>query len=144
MDNFVDACKALNGRKQQAHGCKEGHKAAEASLLDRGTTRDVIRAGNEVARAELALMKANNDYEASWRRLRAVIGKPDPERTEIVKAFIVLAGGFEPTEQLKRELQDHTKQATAPYKYPREIEFMEELPKTASGKVLRTELRKRN
>ncbi len=74
----------------------------------------------------------------------AVIGKPDPERTEIVKAFVVLAAGFEPSEQLARELQQHTKQATAPYKYPREIEFMDQLPKTHTGKIRRTELRNRS
>ncbi len=71
----------------------------------------------------------------------AVVGKPDPERTEIVKAFIVLAAGYEPSDELARELQEHTKQATAPYKYPREIEFMDELPKTHTGKIRRTELR---
>lgn len=73
----------------------------------------------------------------------AVVGKPDPQRTEIVKAFVVLADGFEPSDDLVRELQAHTKQATAPYKYPREIEFLEELPKTHTGKIRRTELRKR-
>ena len=73
----------------------------------------------------------------------AVVGKPDPERTEIVKAFIVLARGYEPSDELVRELQEHAKQATAPYKYPREIEFLDELPKTSSGKIRRTELRKR-
>ena len=74
----------------------------------------------------------------------AVVGKPDAERTEIVKAFVVLAGGFEPHDALAQELQVHTKQATAPYKYPREIEFLTELPKTPSGKVRRTELRRRS
>jgi len=73
----------------------------------------------------------------------AVVGKPDPERTEIVKAFIVLASGFEASEELKSELQEHTKAATAPYKYPREIEFMDELPKTVTGKIRRVDLRKR-
>ncbi len=74
----------------------------------------------------------------------AVIGKPDPERTEIVKAFVVLAKGYQPSEALVHELQEHTKKATAPYKYPREIEFMDELPKTPSGKIRRTELRGRH
>lgn len=73
----------------------------------------------------------------------AVIGKPDPERTEIVKAFIVLAAGFEPGDELVGELQEHAKRTTAPYKYPREIEFMDELPKTVSGKIRRVELRER-
>jgi acyl-coenzyme A synthetase/AMP-(fatty) acid ligase len=72
----------------------------------------------------------------------AAIGKPDPMRGEIVKAFVVLATGFEPTEDLKRELQQHVKQSTAPYKYPREIEFVDALPKTISGKIRRIELRK--
>ena len=73
----------------------------------------------------------------------AVIGKPDPVRTEIVKAYVVLAKGIEPSDTLKRELQEHTKRITAPYKYPREIEFMDELPKTVSGKIRRVELRGR-
>ena len=73
----------------------------------------------------------------------AVVGKPDPDRTEIVKAFVVLAVGYEPSEELARELQEHTKHTTAPYKYPREIEFMDELPKTHTGKIRRTELRGR-
>ena len=73
----------------------------------------------------------------------AAVGKPDPLRGEIVTAFVVLAAGYEPTEQLKRELQEHVKQTTAPYKYPREIEFVEALPKTISGKIRRIELRKR-
>jgi acetyl-CoA synthetase/medium-chain acyl-CoA synthetase len=71
----------------------------------------------------------------------AVVGKPDPERTEIVKAFVVLAKGFEPSPTLVHELQDHVKQVTAPYKYPREIEFMTELPKTVTGKIRRVALR---
>jgi acetyl-CoA synthetase/medium-chain acyl-CoA synthetase len=73
----------------------------------------------------------------------AVVGKPDPERTEIVKAFVVLAAGYEPTEKLATELQEHTKRSTAPYKYPREIEFLDELPKTVSGKIRRVELKER-
>ena len=71
----------------------------------------------------------------------AVVGKPDPERTQIVKAFVVLAPGHDPSPELARELQDHCKRVTAPYKYPREIEFVAELPKTISGKIRRVELR---
>ena len=73
----------------------------------------------------------------------AVVGKPDPDRTSIVKAFVVLAPGHEGTPELARELQEHVKRATAPYKYPREIEFVETLPKTISGKIRRSELRER-
>ncbi|MGH7307595.1 MAG: AMP-binding enzyme, partial [Candidatus Rokuibacteriota bacterium] len=71
----------------------------------------------------------------------AVVGKPDALRGEIVKAFVVLAAGHAPSPALAAELQEHVKQVTAPYKYPREIEFVADLPKTISGKIRRTELR---
>ncbi len=73
----------------------------------------------------------------------AVVASPDPVRGEIVKAFIVLAPGFAPSNKLIGEIQDFVKERTAPYKYPREIEFMDELPKTISGKVKRAVLRTR-
>ncbi len=73
----------------------------------------------------------------------AVVASPDPIRGEIVKAFIVLIPGREPSEELAQEIQDFVKTKTAPYKYPREIEFMQELPKTVSGKIKRTVLRSR-
>jgi acyl-coenzyme A synthetase/AMP-(fatty) acid ligase len=61
---------------------------------------------------------------------------------EKVKAWVVLHKGYEPTPELARQLQDHVKATIAPYKYPREIEFIKELPKTSSGKILRRELRR--
>ena len=73
----------------------------------------------------------------------AVVGKPDPVRGQIVKAFVVLGKAFAPSESLKSELQDHCRRLTAPYKYPREIEFVAELPKTISGKIRRIDLRQR-
>jgi acyl-coenzyme A synthetase/AMP-(fatty) acid ligase len=73
----------------------------------------------------------------------AVVGKPDAMRGEIVKAFVALKPGYEPSDALARELQEHVKHLTAPYKYPREIEFVDELPKTVSGKIRRVELRER-
>jgi acyl-coenzyme A synthetase/AMP-(fatty) acid ligase len=73
----------------------------------------------------------------------AVIGKPDPERGEIVKAFVILAEGYEPSDELVADIQAHVKRTTAPYKYPREIEFVPDLPKTVSGKIRRVELRER-
>lgn len=73
----------------------------------------------------------------------AVVGKDDPERTQIVCAFVILAKGFTGSEQLTQELQEHVKRVTAPYKYPREIHYCEELPKTTSGKIRRSELRQR-
>ena len=74
----------------------------------------------------------------------AITGVPDPVRGQIVKATIVLKKGYEPTEELKKELQNHVKKLTAPYKYPRVIEFVDELPKTISGKIRRVELRERD
>jgi len=73
----------------------------------------------------------------------AVVGKADAVRGQIVKAFVVLAEGFEEGDELAVELQEHVKRVTAPYKYPREIEFLPELPKTVSGKIRRVELRER-
>ncbi len=71
----------------------------------------------------------------------AITGVPDPMRGQVVKATIVLKPGWEPSDALKKELQDHVKKLTAPYKYPRVIEFVDALPKTISGKVRRVELR---
>jgi acyl-coenzyme A synthetase/AMP-(fatty) acid ligase len=73
----------------------------------------------------------------------AVVASPDPVRGEIVKAFIVLAPGYTPSDKLAQEIQAFVKLRTAPYKYPREIEFMDELPKTVSGKIKRAVLRSR-
>jgi len=73
----------------------------------------------------------------------AVVGKPDPSRTQIVTAFVVLGPGYEGSAGLATELQDHVKRVTAPYKYPREVHFVTALPKTVSGKILRRELRDR-
>jgi acetyl-CoA synthetase len=70
----------------------------------------------------------------------AVVGKDDPERTQVVVAC-VLAPGHTRSDELTRELQEHVKRVTAPYKYPREIHYVDELPKTVSGKIRRTQLR---
>jgi 2-aminobenzoate-CoA ligase len=71
----------------------------------------------------------------------AVIGVPCPERGHKVKAFVVPAAGITGSEELAAELQAHAKSVIAPYKYPREIEFLDALPKTATGKLRRVELR---
>ncbi len=71
----------------------------------------------------------------------AITAVPDPDRGQAVKATIVLAKNHVPSEDLKTELQDHVKQVTAPYKYPRVIEFVHELPKTISGKIRRIDIR---
>ncbi|SDK41915.1 acetyl-CoA synthetase [Maridesulfovibrio ferrireducens] len=71
----------------------------------------------------------------------AVTGVPDPVRGQAVKATIVLADGFVGSAELTKELQNHVKKVTAPYKYPRVIEYVDELPKTISGKIKRAEIR---
>jgi acetyl-CoA synthetase len=72
----------------------------------------------------------------------AAVPAPDPERGAVVRAVVVLRDA-EPSEELARELQEHVKRATAPYKFPRIVDFVDELPKTASGKIKRADLRRR-
>jgi acyl-coenzyme A synthetase/AMP-(fatty) acid ligase len=71
----------------------------------------------------------------------AVVASPDPVRGDIVKAFVILAPDYVASDELVVSLQNHVKTATAPYKYPRVVEFVTELPKTVSGKIRRVELR---
>lgn len=73
----------------------------------------------------------------------AITAAPDPVRGQVVKATVVLVKnrGYEPTDELRKELQNHVKKVTAPYKYPRILEFVDELPKTVSGKIRRAEIR---
>jgi acetyl-CoA synthetase/medium-chain acyl-CoA synthetase len=71
----------------------------------------------------------------------AVVSSPDETRGEVVKAFIVLADGYKGSDELTKEIQIHVKSVTAPFKYPRKIEYLDELPKTVSGKIRRVELR---
>ncbi len=71
----------------------------------------------------------------------AITGAPDPIRGQVVKATVVLARGWEPSDELVRELQNHVKHTTAPYKYPRVVEFVDELPKTLGGKIKRAQIR---
>ncbi len=73
----------------------------------------------------------------------AAVASPDPERGEIVKAFVVLADGVTGSKRLVRDIQDHCKRTTAPYKYPRQVAFVAELPKNVAGKLLRGVLKRR-
>ena len=106
-----------------------------------GRTDDVIKAsGYRIGpfEVESALMEHPAVLEC------AVTGAPDPIRGQIVKATIVLTKNYQPSEQLSDELKEFVKHQTAPYKYPRKIEFVTELPKTISGKIRRVEIRERD
>ena len=105
-----------------------------------GRSDDVINsAGYRIGPAEVE----NAITEHSAVQECAAIASPDHERGEIVKALIVLRPGFVGGDLLAKEIQDHVKRVTAPYKYPRKIEFVEALPKTATGKIQRRLLRER-
>jgi acetyl-CoA synthetase len=106
-----------------------------------GRTDDVIKAsGYRIGPFEIesVLMEHPAVLEC------AVTGAPDPVRGTVVKATIVLTKAYQPSEALKKELQTHVKKQTAPYKYPRIVEFVQELPKTISGKIRRTEIREKD
>jgi acetyl-CoA synthetase/medium-chain acyl-CoA synthetase len=98
----------------------------------------IISAGYRIGpfEVESALVEHPDVLEA------AAVASPDPDRGSIVKAFVVLREGVEGNAALAARLQDHVKSVTAPYKYPRQIEFVSELPKTISGKIRRVELRR--
>ena len=81
---------------------------------------------------------------SNWLKALKLISVSDEVRGNIVKATVVLNKGYQPSDELKKELQDHVKKVTAPYKYPRIIEFVEELPKTISGKIKRVDIRKKD
>lgn len=106
-----------------------------------GRTDDLIKAsGYRIGPFEIesVLMEHPSVLEC------AVTGAKDPIRGNVVKATIVLAKGYSPSEALVKELQVYVKNATAPYKYPRIVEFVTELPKTISGKIKRTDIRKKD
>lgn len=97
----------------------------------------IISAGYRIGPEEVENNVAEHDAVAD----AAVIGIPHEERGEVPKAFVVLNENYGPSEQLREEIKQYVKQRQAPYKYPREVEFVSELPKTVTGKVRRTLLR---
>jgi len=123
-------------------GCTgdQAKRDEQGYLWYQGRSDDVIKsAGYRIGPAEIesCLVKHPAVLNA------AVIGKPDATRGSIIKAFVVLQPGQRPTEGLIGEIQNHVRGRLAPYEYPREIEFIDALPMTTTGKVQRKELRKR-
>jgi acetyl-CoA synthetase len=107
-------------------------------LWFRGRADDIIvSAGYRIGPTEVEAALAAHPAVAE----AGVVGHPDPERGQVVRAVVVLADGAHPSDLLVRDLQDHVKAHTAPYKYPRLIEFVDELPRTPSGKLQRARLR---
>jgi acyl-coenzyme A synthetase/AMP-(fatty) acid ligase len=107
-------------------------------LYFEGRSDDVIiSAGYRIGPFEVESALVSHDAVAE----AAVVAAPDDERGAVVRAVVVLREGFSPGDALATELQDHVKRETAPYKYPRVVDFVDELPKTASGKVQRALLR---
>ena len=110
----------------------------EGYIFLQGRADDIINsAGYRIGPTEVE----NALIEHAAVQESAVVASPDSERGEVVKAFVVLAANHEGNEELVRSLQDHCKQLTAPYKYPRKIEFVDQLPKNVAGKLLRNQLR---
>jgi acetyl-CoA synthetase len=123
-------------------GCTgdQGRMDEDGYLWYQGRSDDVIKsAGYRIGPAEIESCLVKHPAVAN----AAVIGKPDETRGAIVKAFIVLQPGHPPSEHLMEEIKAHVRGRLAPYEYPREIEFIDALPMTTTGKVQRKELRKR-
>ncbi len=136
--------KGDEARTQEARGGKYYHtgdlakRDADGVYWFVGRKDDIIKSsGYRIGpfEVESALMEHPAVLEC------AITGTPDPLRGQVVKATVVLAKGYEPSEELKKEMQTFVKRLTAPYKYPRVIEFVEQMPKTVSGKIRRVEIR---
>ena len=116
------------------------HQDRDGYLFYTGRDDDIISsAGYRIGPMEVE----NALIEHAAVRESAAVASPDPDRGEIVAAYIVLNPGYEAGPALIAELQDFAKKATAPYKYPRKVVFVEDLPKTVTGKIRRRELRDR-
>jgi acetyl-CoA synthetase len=118
----------------------QGKMDADGYLWYQGRSDDLIKsAGYRIGPAEIENCLVKHPAVAN----AAVIGKPDATRGAIVKAFIVLQPGQEPSKALEDDIRNHVRGRLAPYEYPKEIEFIDALPMTTTGKVQRKELRKR-
>lgn len=116
-----------------------GSEDADGYFSFHGRMDDIIiSSGYRIGPSEVEDELTNHEAVAD----AGVIGIPDEERGEVPKAFVVLASGYEPSDELVRELKRDVKQRLAMYEYPREIEFIDELPKTVTDKIRREDLRK--
>jgi acyl-coenzyme A synthetase/AMP-(fatty) acid ligase len=134
-----DATAEIDGARYWLTG-DLGYRDRDGYLFYTGRADDIISsAGYRIGPTEVenALIQHPAVLES------AVVASPDRERGEVVKAFIVLRAAYSPSQELSEQLQKHVQQITAPYKYPRRIEFVESLPKNPSGKLLRRVLRDR-
>lgn len=130
-----------NPEKYQSYFKNDWYISGDRAKIDKdgfwwfiGRADDVIKTSGERIgpfEVESSLVEFQGVVEAG------VIGKPDELRGEIIKAFVVLKPGVEPSDELKAQLQEHVKKHLAGHAYPREIEFIEKLPKTRSGKIMR-------
>ncbi len=117
----------------------KGVRSEDGWLQFIGRDDDVITsAGYRIGPGEIE----DNLMSHSAVKNAGVIGKPDPDRTEIVKAYIVLLEGVEPTDELAKDIQRWVKTKLSAHEYPREVSFVDELPMTVTGKIIRGELRK--
>ncbi len=138
-------CRYLGGDRQEIYVHNGWNLTGDAYVQDddgyfwfRARADDmIISSGYNIAgpEVEAALLAHPDVMEAG------VVGAPDPERGTIVKAYVVLAAGVAPSPATAALLQDHVKRIIAPYKYPRSVVFVDELPKTATGKLQRYRLR---
>ena len=142
---FLEYWKNPEATKKKYTGkwCRTGDLAkrdADGDFWYQGRSDDVFKsAGYNISPAEIENCLVKHPAVANV----AVIGRPDPERTHIVKAFVVLAPGYAGSPALVVELQEHVRGKLAPYEYPKEIEFLDSLPMTTTGKVQRRVLRLR-
>jgi acetyl-CoA synthetase len=117
-----------------------GRRDADGYFWYQGRTDDVITSGGyRIGPSEVEDCLLKHRAVA----MAAVVGSPDPVRTEVVKAFVVLAAGVTASPELACEIQTHVKSQLAAHEYPREVEFVSELPMTSTGKIIRRELRAR-
>jgi len=130
-------------KKYTGKWCRTGDLAkrdADGDFWYQGRSDDVFKsAGYRIGPAEIENCLVKHPAVAN----AAVVGSPDAERTNIVKAFVVLSPGYEGSASMQAELQQHVRGKLAPYEYPKEIEFLDSLPMTTTGKVQRRALRLR-